>query len=500
MLFEIPIFEPEIRHQMKYSRAMRTLAAGAFTGLLATATPANAQAMQIYSGDTAWMMVATILVLLMGVPGLAMFYGGLVRTKNTLAMLTQVFSVICISAMIWVVVGYSLAFTGSGYSAFIGGLSKSFLIGVTPDSAVSTFNAGVAIPEYTFIAFQMMFACVTPALIVGAFAERMRFSAMLIFIPLWILLVYVPIAHMAWFRLSPDVLADATRAVMTAAPGEARRQAELALATLQSSAGLFQQWGTIDFAGGTVVHISAGIAGLIGALMLGKRVGYGRDSMAPHNLTMTMAGAALLWVGWFGFNAGSSMRADGIAALAVINTFLAPAAAAMSWMVIEWLIRGKPSALGLASGILSGLVAVTPGAGYVGPIGAIVIGLVAGALCYVFATSVKNHYQYDDSLDVFGVHCIAGIVGSLLVAVFASPRFGGTGLFEFAKAGLGLPVYEIGTQLVAQLKATILTLLWSGFISAQLYRIVDFLIGLRAHEDEEDQGLDIVDHGERVYN
>ena len=465
-----------------------------------SATPGHAQAMQIYSGDTAWMLTATALVLMMGIPGLAMFYGGLVRTKNTLSMLTQVFAVICMVSIIWIVVGYSLAFTGGGYAAFIGGFSKAFLGGVNVDSAVPTFNAGVAIPEFCFVAFQMMFACLTPAIIVGAFAERMRFSAMLAFIAMWVLFVYVPIAHMAWYRVAPDAIAEATRAVMASAPGEARRQAELALTVLQNSQGLFQQWGALDFAGGMVVHVSSGIAGLIGAIALGKRVGYGRDSMAPHNLTMTMIGAALLWVGWFGFNAGSALRADGTAGLAMLNTFLGPASGALAWLAVEWFSRGKPSSLGLASGMLAGAVAITPGAGYVGPMGAIVIGLAAGNLCYVFTTAVKNHYQYDDALDVFGIHCISGLVGSILLALLASPRLGGTGLIDVAKAGLGLPVYDVGQQLIAQLKACAVTLIWSGLVSAQLLRVVDVLIGMRPEEDEEDQGLDIVDHGERAYN
>ena len=468
--------------------------------LITTGGSASAQTSQIYSGDTAWMLMATALVMLMGIPGLAMFYGGLVRTKNALSMLTQVFAVVCLSAILWAAVGYSLTFTSGSLPAFVGGFSKLFLLNIGLDSAVPTFTTGVAIPEFSYIAFQMTFACITPAIIVGAFAERMRFPAMLLFIALWILLVYIPIAHMAWFRVAPDAIAEATRAVIAAAPGEPRRQAEAALAALNANSGLFQQWGALDFAGGTVVHISAGIAGLIGAIALGKRVGYGRDSMAPHNLTMTMAGAALLWVGWLGFNAGSALRADGTAALAMLNTLLAPAAAALSWMAVETSGRGKPSALGFVSGILAGLVAVTPAAGYVGPMGSIGIGLVAGALCYVFSTSVKNYYQYDDSLDVFGIHCVAGIVGTVLLAVLASPSFGGMGLIDQAKAGLGLPTYNIGHQLGAQLKATVVTLLWSGFVSAQLYRIVDVLVGLRLEEDDEDQGLDIVDHGERAYN
>ena len=463
-------------------------------------TAAAAQSMQVYSGDTAWLLIATVLSLLMGVPGLAMFYGGLVRTKNALSMFAQVFTVICLAIVLWVLVGYSLAFTGGGLTPFAGGLSKAFLSGVTADAVVPTFHVGVAIPEYAFIGYEMIFACLAPAIIIGAFAERMRFPAMLLFIALWILLVYAPLAHMAWYRVAPDAVAEAARAVAAAAPGAAKRQAEAALAALTSQAGLFQQWGVLDYSGGTAVHISAGIAGLIGAIALGKRAGYGRDSMAPHNLTMTIAGAALLWVGWFGFNAGSGLRADGYAALSVVNTLVAPAAAALSWLMVEWATRGKPSALGLVSGILAGLVAVTPASGYIGPVGAIVLGLVSGGLCFVFATTVKNHYQYDDSLDVFGVHCIAGIVGTLLVAVLASPQLGGTGLVDAAKGGLAAGGYSIAGQLLVQLKGVVVALIWAGLISAQLYWVVDWLVGLRPEIDEEDQGLDIADHGERAYN
>lgn len=479
-------------------RALTAIALAASLAL--TITPASAQTLQVQAGDTAWMLTATALVLLMAVPGLAMFYGGLVRAKNALSMATQVFAVVCLAAIIWALVGYSLTYTSGVLPGFVGGFSKVLLLGIEPDQLAATGTAGIGLPEFAYVAFQMTFACITPAIIVGAFAERMRFQAMLLFIALWIVLVYVPIAHMAWYHVAPDAMAEATKAVVTAAPGEARLQAEAALARLVASNGLFQQWGALDFAGGTVVHISAGIAGLIGAIVLGKRAGYGRDSMAPHNLTMTLAGAALLWVGWIGFNAGSSLRADGTASLALINSLLAPAAAALSWLCVETAIRGKPSALGLASGLLAGLVAVTPAAGYVGPAGAIIIGLVAGAACFVFSTSVKSYYQYDDSLDVFGIHCIAGIVGTLLLAIFASPSLGGFGLADQVKAGLGAGAYSTGQQLVAQAKAVIVTLAWSGLVSSQLYRIVDVLVGLRPEEDEEDQGLDIVDHGERAYN
>ncbi len=483
-------------------RHLKTARAALFAslGLGLVAFPASAQSMQVYSGDTAWLLTATTLVLLMTIPGLALFYGGLVRTKNALSMLTQVFAVVCVAAIIWMLVGYSLTFTAGTLPGFVGGFSKAFLKGVGPESAIATTTTGVAVPEYAYIAFQMAFACITPAIIVGALAERMRFTATLLFAALWILLVYIPVAHMAWFRVAPDAIAEATRQVLAAAPGEPRRMAEFALAQLQSSAGLFQQWGTLDYAGGTVVHITTGVAGLVGAVMLGKRVGYGRDSMAPHNLTLTITGAALLWVGWLGFNSGSALRADGIAALALLNTMLAPAAGALAWMLVETFVRGKPSALGLVSGVLAGLVGMSPTAGYVGPAGAIAIGLVAGVMCFLFVTAVKSRYEYDDSLDVFGIHCVAGLVGTLLLAVLASPAFGGFGMVEQAKGGHVVGGYDIGFQVAAQLKAVVITVVWSAIVSSQLFRIVDVLVGLRPEEDEEDQGLDIVDHGERAYN
>ncbi len=484
------------------SRARYAAITAATIGFAGACSPAAAATAAVNAGDTAWVLIATTLVLLMAVPGLAIFYGGLVRTKNVLSMLMQVFTVVCVVSIIWVVYGYSLTYTGSTAAGYIGGLSKLFLRGVTIDSSSATYTNGAHIPEYAFIAFQMTFACITPCLIAGAFAERMRFPATLLFLVLWVTCVYMPIAHMTWYWAGPDALAEAARAVQRAPLGEARLKAEYALAAMLADAGLFNQWGVLDFAGGLTVHISAGISGLVGAVILGKRVGYGRDSMAPHNLALTMMGAALLWVGWFGFNAGSALRANGTAALALINTFVAAAAAGLSWMAAEWHVRGKPSPLGLASGILAGLVAVTPAAGFIGPLGGIVLGFASGGLCFWFSTTFKEKFQYDDALDVFGVHCVAGIVGALGVAFLASPQFGGTGIVDFiARPGQGvIAVYDMAAQFWVQLKAVLVTLAWSAFVSVRLYKLVDLLVGLRPHEDEEDEGLDVVDHGERAYN
>ena len=469
---------------------------------LLASTTAHAAPGAVSSGDTAWVMISTALVLLMTIPGLAIFYGGLVRTKNVLSMLMQVFAVVCVVSILWVVYGYSITYTGGSFGTYLGGLSKAFLRGVTVDAGVSTFSNGVAIPEYAFIAFQMTFACIAPCLIVGAFAERMRFQAMLLFVVLWVTVVYMPLAHMAWYWAGPDALADAARAVLRAPQGEARLKAEAALAALQADAGLYRQWGVLDFAGGMPVHISSGIAGLVGAIMLGKRVGYGRDSMAPHNLALTMTGAALLWVGWFGFNAGSALRANGTAALALINTFVAAASAGLAWMAAEWHVRGKPSLLGLVSGVMAGLVSITPAAGFVGPLGGIVLGFASGCLCFWFSTSFKEKFQYDDSLDVFGVHCVAGVLGALAVGILASPQFGGTGIIDYvSRPGQAvIAIYDISAQLVIQAKAVLLTLAWSAFVSVRLFKLVDLLVGLRPDEDEEDEGLDVVDHGERAYN
>ncbi|MGE5511897.1 MAG: ammonium transporter [Bacteroidota bacterium] len=453
-------------------------------------------------GDTAFMMSSTVLVLLMTIPGLALFYGGLVRAKNMLSVLMQVFAIVCMVAIIWVVYGYSLAFTGGGaWNNYVGGLDKIFLRGVTGESTAATFSNGVVIPEVVYICFQMTFACITPALIVGGFAERMKFGALLLFIALWVTFIYFPMAHMVWYWAGPDAIADAAKKLAEAA-ADAKPAAHAALDAVMSDAGLAFQWGALDFAGGTVVHINSGIAGLVGALILGKRVGFGREQMAPHNLALTMVGASLLWVGWFGFNAGSNLEANGTAAMAMMNTFVATAAAALAWMLSEWSAKGKPSLLGLVSGAVAGLVAVTPACGFAGPMGSIVLGIVAGIVCFIFCTGVKNAIGYDDSLDVFGVHCIGGIVGALGTGILVAPFLGGAGIADYAsKPGeLAAGEYVMATQVFAQLKAVLLTLVWSGVGSAILYKIVDIIVGLRPDEQREREGLDITEHGERAYN
>jgi ammonium transporter, Amt family len=453
-------------------------------------------------GDTSWMLVATCLVLMMSVPGLALFYGGLVRTKNMLSVLTQVFAIVCLVCLIWVFYGYSLAFTnGGGLNSFVGGCSKAFLRGVTPEST-ATFSNGVVIPELVYICFQMTFAMITPALIVGAFVERMKFSALVLFMVLWVTFIYFPIAHMVWYWAGPDAIGDAAKALAAAADGAAKTAAQAKLDEVKADAGLVFQWGALDFAGGTVVHINAGIAGLVGCLLLGKRIGYGRDLLAPHSLTMTMIGASLLWVGWFGFNAGSNLEANGTTALAMINTFVATAAAALSWLFVEWGAKGKPSLLGMVSGAIAGLVAVTPASGFAGPMGSIVLGLIAGAVCFTFCSSVKNALGYDDSLDVFGIHCVGGIVGALATGILVNQALGGVGIpdYETKPGELGIASYEFGTAFIAQVKAVLLTLLWSGIGSAILYKVVDLIVGLRVTQEEEREGLDLADHGERAYN
>jgi ammonium transporter, Amt family len=444
------------------SRPLLLPALGALGLSLAALNPALAQdaaaaAPTVNKGDTTWMLVSTILVILMTIPGLALFYGGLVRTKNMLSVLMQVFAVFSLVAILWVFYGYSLAFTsgGEGIGAFIGGFSKAFLAGVTTDSTADTFTKGVAIPEFTFIAFQLTFAAITPALIVGAFAERIKFSAVMLFTGLWLTFVYLPIAHMVWF-----------------------------------SEGYLFTMGALDFAGGTVVHINSGVAGLVGALLIGKRIGYGRDLLAPHSLTLTFVGACLLWVGWFGFNAGSNLEATGGAALALINTILAPAAAGLAWMTVEAMSKGKASLLGIASGAVAGLVAITPAAGLSGPMGSIVLGLVAGAVCYFAVTGVKNALGYDDALDVFGIHGVGGIIGAIGTGIVAAPSLGGYGVGE----------YSIGGQVVTQIIAVAITLVWTGIGSVVLYKITDLIVGLRVTQDQEREGLDLADHGERAYN
>jgi Amt family ammonium transporter len=440
---------------------------------------------------------------MMSVPGLALFYGGLVRTKNMLSVMAQVFTIVALVGIIWIAYGYSLAFTNGGsLNPYIGGLSKAFLAGVTPESTVATFSNGVVIPELVYMAFQMTFAMITPALIIGAIAERVRFSALIVFVVLWVTVIYFPIAHMVWYWAGPDALADAAKALAAATDDAAKAAAQANLDAVTADAGLLFQWGALDFAGGTVVHINAGIAGLVGALMIGKRTGFGKELMAPHSLTMTMIGAALLWVGWFGFNAGSNLEANGITALAFVNTMVATAAAALSWLFVEWIAKGKPSLLGLVSGAVAGLVAVTPASGFAGPMGAIVLGLIAGAVCFFFCSTVKNAFGYDDSLDVFGVHCVGGIIGALGTGILVSKGFGGVGLVDYiSNPGTAVEgAYTLSTQLWTQIKAVLLTLVWSGVGSAILYKIVDVVIGLRVPVEQEREGLDIASHGERAYN
>jgi len=439
-------------------------------------------------GDTGWMMVSTLLVLMMAVPGLALFYGGLVRSKNMLSVLMQVMVTFSLILVLWFVYGYSLAFTEG--NAFIGGFDRLFMKGIWDNVAgtfanAATFSKGVVIPEIVFSAFQATFAGITCALIVGAFAERARFSAVLLFMVLWFTFSYIPVAHMVWFWMGPD--AYASKEVVD---------------EMTSKAGLIWQWGALDFAGGTVVHINAAVAGLVGAFMIGKRVGYGRESMAPHSLTLTMVGAALLWVGWFGFNAGSALEANGFAALAFINTMVATAAAVLAWCVGEALMRGKASMLGAASGAVAGLVAITPAAGNVGIGGALVIGLIGGFGGLWGVNGLKKLLGADDSLDVFGVHGVCGILGALLTGVFNSPSLGGPGFVaDWVTATMVTPAdYSIAAQVWTQAKAVGLTVVWSAVVSVIAYKVVDLTIGLRVSEEEEREGLDITTHGESAYH
>ncbi|MFC2973194.1 ammonium transporter [Azotobacter bryophylli] len=419
-------------------------------------TLASAQEATLNSGDTAWMLTSTALVLFMTVPGLALFYGGMVRSKNVLSVMMQCFAITGLISLLWVIFGYSLAFDTTGmeagvvnFNSFIGGLSKAFLKGLTTDSLVGAF------PESVFITFQMTFAIITPALIVGAFAERMKFSALLVFMAVWFVLVYAPIAHMVWAGVG----------------------------------GLMWDWGVLDFAGGTVVHINAGVAGLVACLVLGKRKGYPSVAMAPHNLGYTLVGAAMLWIGWFGFNAGSAVAANGTAGMAMLVTQIATAAAAMGWMFAEWVTHGKPSALGIASGVVAGLVAITPAAGTAGPMGAIVIGLVSGVVCFFCATSLKRSLGYDDSLDAFGVHGVGGIVGALLTGVFAAPAMGGFGQVE-----------DIAAQVWVQFKGVIFTVGYTAIATFVILKVIDLVMGLRVGEEEETVGLDLSLHNERGYS
>lgn len=439
------------------------------------APDAAAMAGMVDKGDTTWMLISSALVLMMAIPALGLFYGGLVRSKNMLSVLMQVFMIVAIIAICWVTYGYSLAFTGGG--AYIGGLSKAFLAGVGTGSYAATFSNNVYIPEYAFVIFQMTFACITPGLIVGAFAERIRFWPLMIFAVLWFTAVYLPVAHMVWYWAGPDFLPDNT-----------------------ADAGLLWGWGALDFAGGTVVHINAGIAGLVGCVVIGKRVGFGRENMAPHSLTMTMIGASLLWVGWFGFNAGSNLEANGLAALAFLNTFVATAAAAFAWVLIEQIRHGRPSLLGAVTGAVAGLVAITPASGFATPMTSIVLGLVVAPACYFFVSTVKAKLKYDDSLDVFGVHGIGGIIGAIATGIVADPSLGGQGFFDYTQFPAVAGAYDMGAQVWVQIKAVAVTLVWSGGVSFLLFKGLDMTMGLRPTSDDERQGLDQTSHGESAYN
>jgi len=466
------------------------------------AAPAAPPAPVPNKGDTAWMLTSSALVLMMSIPGLALFYGGLVRTKNMLSVLTQVFAIVSLVGVIWVLYGYSEAFTSGGaLNDFVGGFSKSFLKGVDVTTTAATFSNGVVIPEYAYMVFQMTFAMITPALIVGAFAERIKFSAVMLFVLLWVTLIYFPIAHMVWYWAGPDAIGDAARALAAATDDAAKAAAQAKLDAVNLDAGKLFQLGALDFAGGTVVHINAGIAGLVGAIMIGKRIGYGKEALPPHSLTMSMIGASLLWVGWFGFNAGSNLEANGTTSLAFVNTMVATAAAAISWLFVEWAVKGKPSLLGMISGAVAGLVAVTPASGYAGPMGSLALGLLVSPLCLFFVSTVKSKFGYDDALDVFGVHCIGGITGALATGILVAPSLGGVGLTDYTNFANGnAGTYDMVAQLIIQAKAVGTTLVWSGVGSAIIYKIVDLIVGLRPTPDEEREGLDITDHGERAYN
>ncbi|MDD2663108.1 MAG: ammonium transporter [Dechloromonas sp.] len=459
--------------------AAETAAPAAAPAVAAPAAEAAAPAPVPNKGDNAWVMVCAALVILMSIPGLALFYGGLVRSKNMLSVLMQVFVVFSLVSVLWVVYGYSAAFTEG--NAFYGTLDKLFLKGITPESVGATFSKGVVISELIFVIFQGAFAAITCGLIVGSFAERAKFSAILVFMVIWFTLSYIPMAHMVWYWAGPDAYTDAAAA-------------EAAGAT----AGFLFQKGALDFAGGTVVHINAAIAGLVGAYMIGKRTGLGNVAMAPHSLTFTMIGASLLWFGWFGFNAGSALEASGGAALAMVNTWVATACAALSWMFAEWLLKGKPSMLGAASGAVAGLVAITPAAGFVGVMGAIIIGLLAGVVCLWGVNGLKKLLGADDSLDVFGVHGVGGILGAVLTGVFADPALGGTGVYDYVANAVG--AYDMTAQVISQLWGVGTVVVWSGVVSLVAYKLVDIVIGLRVPEDEEREGLDLTSHGESAYH
>ncbi len=483
----MPISEPVVAVEAAPATeaAPAEVAAEVTTAVVAAAVPAEAApAPTPNKGDTSWMMMSTLLVILMTIPGLALFYGGLVRSKNMLSVLMQVFTIFCLISVLWAVYGYSIAFTQG--NAFFGGFDRLFLSGIYDPVAgtvanAATFSKGVVIPEFSFVAFQATFAAITVSLIVGAFAERIKFSALLVFAVLWFTFSYLPMAHMVWFWPGPDAYTDA----------------DAAAAATAASGWLFQK-GALDFAGGTVVHINAAVAGLVGAFVVGRRIGHGREAFAPHNMTMTMIGASLLWVGWFGFNAGSALEAGGTATLAFANTLFATAAAALSWTFAEWLLKGKPSMLGAVSGAVAGLVAITPACGWVGIGGGLVIGLVAGAACFWGVTGLKKMLGADDSLDVFGIHGVGGIVGALLTGVFNTWSMGGTGIIDYVNNTI--VDTTIGGQVWIQAQAVLTAVIWSGVVAFICFKLVDLTIGLRVKEEEEREGLDTVSHGERAYN
>jgi Amt family ammonium transporter len=450
-------------------------AAPAAAATVAAVVPTDAM---VSKGDVAWMLLSAAFVLMMSVPGLALFYGGLVRTKNMLSVLMQVLTIVCVAGLVWCAWGYSMAFTNGGsFNGFVGGFSKALLKGVDANTFAATFSNGVYLPETVFVVFQMTFAMITPALIVGAFAERVKFTPLIIFVVAWLTLVYFPMAHMVWYWPGPDFTAG-----------------------LPDDHGYLWGLGALDFAGGTVVHINAGIAGLMGCLVIGKRVGYQTEPMPPHSLTMTMIGASLLWVGWFGFNAGSNLEANKFAALAFINTMTATAAAGAMWAIIEQIIHKKPSLLGAASGVVAGLVAITPAAGFASPMTSILLGAVASIVCFFFVTTVKRKFKYDDTLDVFGIHCVGGIIGALGTAIVANPAFGGQGFMNFTVIPAIAGEYDMMAQLVVQAKAVGITLLLSGGVSLALFLILKHTVGLRPSAEVEQEGLDINEHGERAYN
>ena len=467
--------------------ASASTSASASATVAAPAAPAAATpAPTPNKGDTAWLMTCTVLVIVMSIPGIALFYGGLVRSKNMVSVLMQSMAIFSLVIVLWCLYGYSLSFTEGG--SFFGGFDRAFLGGIYDASkgtfaTAATFSKGIVIPEFVYMVFQGAFAAITCCLIIGAFAERIKFSALMIFIVIWFTFAYIPMAHMVWFWTGPDAITSAATLDIETAKG-----------------GYLFQKGVLDFAGGTVVHINAAIAGLVGAFLVGKRVGLGKDSMAPHNLTMTMIGAALLWVGWFGFNAGSALEANDTSALAFANTLLATAGASVAWTIGEWIVKGKPSLLGCASGAVAGLVAITPAAGFVGPMGGLVIGLLAGIICLWGVTGLKRLLGADDSLDVFGIHGVGGIVGALLTGVFASPKLGGTGIFDYVTNAASTDPYSIAGQLWVQAQAVGVAIIWSGIVALIAYKLIDLIIGLRVSEDEEREGLDLTSHGESAYH